>query len=72
MELTEAQKILIGGLQLLDLPKDNIIMVMLMLKDSKQKQMDMLEWLHQNFKKEIFPTQEQVMDKAQEIMQEQD
>ena len=32
----------------------------------------MLEWLNQNFKKEIYPTQQQVMDKAQEIMQSSD
>lgn len=68
MELTEAQKGLIGGLQLLDLPKDNIIMVMLMLKDSEQKQMDMLEWLANEMGKGYMPNQKEVMDKAQEIM----
>ena len=68
MELTEAQEILMGGLEFLDLPKDNIIMVMLMLKDSEQKQMDMLLWLADELEQGNMPTQEEVMDKAQEIM----
>lgn len=68
MELTELQKVLIGGLQLLDLPKDNIIMVMLMLKDSEQKQWNMLVWLADKMQNGNMPNQEQVMDKAQEIM----
>ena len=67
MELTEIQKFLIGGLKLLDLPRDNIIMVMLMLKDSEQKQMQMLIWLADNMEKGIMPNMVQVMDKAQEI-----
>ena len=68
MELTELQKILIGGLQLLDLPKDNIIMVMLMLKDSEQKQWNMLVWLADKMQNGNMPNREQVMDKALEIM----
>ena len=68
MELTELQKVWIGGLQLLDLPKDNIIMVMLMLKDSEQKQWNMLVWLADKMQNGNMPNQEQVMDKAQEIM----
>ncbi len=66
-QLSEAQKILIGGLELLDLEKDNIIMVGLMLQSESQV-MEMLEWLYQNFKSNKMPSQEQVMDKAQEIM----
>ena len=69
-KLSEAQKILIGGLKLLNLQKDNIIMVGLMLQSESQI-VQMLEWLYQNFKKQIFPTQEQVMDMAQRIMQNQ-
>lgn len=67
MQLSEAQKILIGGLKLLNLNTDNIMMVGLMLR-SESKIMEMLEWLYQNFKSNIIPSQEQVMDKAQEIM----
>ena len=67
IQLSEAQEILIGGLKLLNLPKDNIIMMGLMLR-SKSQILEMIEWLSQNFKEEIMPTQEQVMDKAQEIM----
>ena len=67
MQLSEAQKILIGGLKLLNLNTDNIMMVGLMLR-SESKIMEMLEWLYQNFKSKIIPSQEQVMDKAQEIM----
>lgn len=67
-KLSEAQKILVGGLKLLNLQKDNIIMVGLMLQSESQI-VQMLEWLNQNFKKKIHPTQQQVMDKAQEIMQ---
>ena len=71
MKLSEAQKILVGGLKLLNLEKDNIMMVGLMLRSESQI-MEMLEWLYQNFQQEIYPTKEQVMDKAQEIMQAQD
>ena len=71
MRLSEAQKILVGGLKLLNLEKDNIMMVGLMLRSESQI-MEMLEWLYQNFQQEIYPTKEQVMDKAQEIMQAQD
>jgi hypothetical protein len=67
MQLSEAQKILIGGLKLLNLNTDNIMMVGLMLR-SESKIMEMLEWLYQNSKSNIIPSQEQVMDKAQEIM----
>ena len=67
MQLSEAQKILIGGLKLLNLNTDNIMMVGLMLR-SESKIMEMLEWLYQNFKSKIIPSKEQVMDKAQEIM----
>ena len=67
MQLSEAQKILIGGLKLLNLNTDNIMMEGLMLR-SESKIMEMLEWLYQNFKSNIIPSQEQVMDKAQEIM----
>ena len=68
VKLTEAQKILVGGLKLLNLPKDNIIMVGLMLK-SESQQLKMLEWMDQKFKAHKMPTQEQVMDMAQYIMQ---
>jgi hypothetical protein len=71
MAISEAQKILVGGLKLINLQKDNIIMVGLMLQSESQIA-QMLEWLNQNFKKEIYPTQQQVMDKAQEIMQSSD
>lgn len=70
-QLSEAQKILIGGLKLLNLEKDNIIMVGLMLRSESQV-MEMLEWLYQNFKSKKMPSQEQVMDKAQEIMLKQE
>lgn len=66
--LSEAQKILIGGLKLLKLPMDNIIMVGLML-ESEAQLMEMLEWLYWNFKKNKTPTKEEVMDMAQYIMQ---
>lgn len=66
--LSEAQKILIGGLKLLKLSKDNIIMVGLMLKSESQL-MEMLKWLYRNFKKNKTPTKEEVMDMAQYIMQ---
>lgn len=66
--LSEAQKILIGSLKLLKMPKDNIIMVGLMLKSESQL-MEMLEWLYRNFKKNKTPTKEEVMDMAQYIMQ---
>lgn len=68
MELSETQKCLIGGLELLDLERDSIIMVCLMLRSESQI-MEMLEWLCLNFENKLFPTQEQVMDKAQSIMQ---
>ena len=68
VKLSEAQKILVGGLKLLNLPKDNIIMVGLMLK-SESQQMEMLEWLYQNFQAHKMPTKEEVMDMAQYIMQ---
>ena len=71
MAISEAQKILVGGLKLITLQKDNISMVGLMLQSESQIA-QMLEWLNQNFKKEIYPTQQQVMDKAQEIMQSSD
>ena len=67
-KLSEAQKILIGGLKLLNLPKDNIIMVGLMLRSESQL-MIMLEWLDENFKAHRMPTKEEVMDMAQYIMQ---
>ena len=67
IQLSEAQKILIGGLKLLNLNKDNIMMVGLMLRSELQI-MEMLEWLYLNFKDNTIPSQEQVMDKAQEIM----
>lgn len=66
MELTELQKILIGGLKLFGLEKDNIIMVMLMLKSSEQAQMDLLTWVSDNIYNN--PTKEQVMNKAEELM----
>ena len=65
MELSEMQKTLLGGLELLQLPTDNITMVMLMLQLPRQ-QMEMLLWMADNIKRGI--TKEQVMDKAQEIM----
>ena len=68
VKLSEMQKGLIGGLKLLELPKENIIMVGLMLK-SESQQMEMLEWLYQNFKAHKMPTKEEVMDMAQYIMQ---
>ena len=71
IQLSESQKILIGGLKLLNLNKDNIMMVGLMLRSESQI-MKMLVWLNQNFKCNVMPSQEQVMDKAQEIMQNQD
>jgi hypothetical protein len=67
-ELSEIQEVLLGGLQLLPMEKDNIIMVMLMLKSSEQQQMAMCQWLEEKFKKEVMPTQEEVMDMAQYIM----
>ncbi len=70
IQLSEAQKILIGGLKLLNLNKDNIMMVGLMLRSELQI-MEMLEWLYLNFKDNTIPSQEQVMDKAQEIMDKQ-
>lgn len=68
-ELSEIQKGLLGGLQLLPMKKDNIIMVMLMLKSSKEKQLKMCQWLADCFRVGTIPTQEQVMDMAQYIMQ---
>ncbi len=70
-QLSEAQKILVGGLKLLNLPEDNIIMVGLMLK-SESQQMAMLNWLDENFKTHKMPTKEEVMDMAQYIMQSQE
>ena len=35
---------------------------------SESQVMEMLEWLYQNFKSNKMPSQERVMDKAQEIM----
>ena len=67
MELSEEQKCLIGGLELLKMEKDNIIMVCLMLR-SEQQVMDMLEWLAQQLEQDKNPSQPEVMDKAQEIM----
>ena len=64
-DTTEMQKTLLGGLELLQLPTDNITMVMLMLQLPRQ-QMEMLLWMADNIKRGI--TKEQVMDKAQEIM----
>ena len=71
-ELTEIQNLLLEGLQLLPLEKDNIIMVMLMLKSSEEKQLKMLYWIAARLKIKRIPSQSQVMDKAQEIMQAQD
>ena len=71
-ELTEIQNLLLEGLQLLPLEKDNIIMVMLMLKSSEEKQLKMLYWIAERLKIKRIPSQSQVMDKAQEIMQAQD
>ena len=65
-QLSEMRKILAGGLKLLNLPIENIMMVLMMLR-SESQMMEMLEWLHQNFKRRIFPAQEQVMEKALEI-----
>jgi len=65
MELSEIQETLLGGLQLLSLQKDNIIMIMLMLQSSEQ-QIEMLQWMAYNIEMGI--SQEQIMDKAQEIM----
>ena len=67
MELSEEQKCLIGGLELLKIEKDNIIMVCLMLR-SEQHVMEMLEWMAQQLEQDKFPSQPEVMDKAQEIM----
>jgi hypothetical protein len=66
-ELSEAQGILIDFLKSLKIEKDNIIVIMLMLKSYSQ-QVTMLEWLHQKWEKN--PTQEQIMDIAQKIMHE--
>lgn len=71
-ELTETQTLLLEGLQLLSLEKDNIIMVMLMLKSSGEKQLKMLFWIAARLKVKKIPSQTQVMDKALKIMQEQD
>ncbi len=71
VKLSEAQKILVGSLKLLNLPKDNIIMIGLMLK-SESQQMKMLNWLDENFKINKMPTKEEVMDMAQYIMQSQE
>ncbi len=68
VKLSEAQKILVGGLKLLNLPKDNIIMIGLMLK-SESQQMAMLNWQDEKFKTNKTPTKEEVMDIAQYIMQ---
>ncbi len=67
-ELSEIQEGLLGGLQLLRMEKDNIMMVMLMLKSSETGQLEMCLWLADKFQSGTMPTQEQVMDKAQEIM----
>lgn len=64
VKLSETQMGLVGGLKLLNLPKDNIIMVGLMLK-SESQQMAMLSWLDENFKTHKMPTKEEVMDVAQ-------
>ena len=69
MQLSEMQMTLLGGLELLQLPTDNIKMVLLMLQ-SPEQQMEMLLWMADNIKQGI--TKEQVMDKAQEIMLNQD
>ena len=69
MEFSEMQKTILGGLELLQLPADNIKMVLLMLQ-SPEQQMEMLLWMADNIKQGI--TKEQVMDKAQEIMRNQD
>ena len=66
MKLSEAQKILAGGLNLLEMDTDSKITVGLMLRPD-WRVMLMLEWLYQNFKKGVYPTQEQVLDKAEEI-----
>ena len=68
VKLSEAQMGLVGGLKLLNLPNDNIIMVGLMLK-SESQQMAMLSWLDENFKTHKMPTKEEVMDVALYIMQ---
>ena len=65
MQLSEMQMTLLGGLELLQLPTDNIKMVLLMLQ-SPEQQMEMLLWMADNIKQGI--TKEQVMDKTQEIM----
>ena len=69
VKLSEAQKILVGGLKLLKLSKDNIIMVGLMLQSESQI-VQMLEWLNQNFRRKLYPTQEQVMNMAQKISEQ--
>lgn len=71
MTLSEEQKILVGGLKLLNLNKDNIIMVGLMLQSESQI-VQMLEWLNHAFNEKTYPTQRQVMDMAQKIMQKRD
>ena len=53
----------------MQLPADNIKMVLLMLQ-SPEQQMEMLLWMADNIKQGI--TKEQVMDKAQEIKLNQD
>ncbi len=68
VKLSEAQRILVGGLKLLELPKENIMMVGLMLRSESQV-MEMLGWLDQNFKNHKMPTKEEVMDEAQYIME---
>ena len=68
MQLSEMQMTLLGGLELLQLPTDNIKMVLLMLQ-SPEQQMEMLLWMADNIKQGI--TKEQVMDKAQDIMAKQ-
>ena len=66
ISLSEEQKCLIGGLKLLNLEKDAILVVCLMLR-SEPHIMEMLEWLDQSFKNDLRPTQEQVMSKTIEI-----
>lgn len=70
-ESFRSPEILVGGLKLLNLPEENIIMVGLMLPSESQI-VQMLEWLNLNFKNKVYPTQQQVMDKAMEIMQDKD
>ena len=70
MEFTEIQKALIGSLQMLNLEKEGIIGVFLMLKTEEQ-QLEMLQWIHPFLRKDPdqHPTQNEIMEKALEIYQ---